>query len=98
MPPFPQRPQPGGRWVLLTLLIIALVVSLLVNIVQLGITLVAAAGDVRQTVISGEGSDKIAVVPIDGIIDDNSTQTFDTVLKRSGRGDRHSRWIGNRIR
>src|SRR5580700_24986 len=81
MPPFPQRPQPGGRWVLLTLLIIALVVSLLVNIVQLGITLVAAAGDVRQTVISGEGSDKIAVVPIDGIIDDNSTQTFDTVLK-----------------
>jgi protease-4 len=80
IPPFPP-PRRGGRWVLVTLLIIALVISLFVNIVQLGVAVVGAAGEVRQTVISGEGSDKVAVVPIDGIIDDNSTQTFDTLLK-----------------
>jgi protease IV len=81
MPPFMPPPRRGGRWILLTMLIIALAVSVLINMVQLGVALVGAAAEVRQTVISGEGSDKIAVVPIDGIIDDNSTQTFETLLK-----------------
>ena len=81
MPPYFLPPRRRGRWVLITLLILALGVSLLVNIVQIGASIAGAAGNVRQTVISGEGGDKVAVVPIDGLIDDNSTQSFDTVLK-----------------
>jgi len=81
MPPFLPPPRRRGRWVLITLLIIALVVSVVINMVQIGIAVVGASAEVRQTVISGEGSDKIAVVPIDGLIDDGSNQTFDTVLK-----------------
>jgi len=78
MPPFPPRRR-GGLWIVIVLLLIALAVSVLVNMAQFGATL--AGAEVRQTVISGEGSDKIAVVPIDGIIDDDSAQTFDKELK-----------------
>jgi protease IV len=81
--PFPPPPPPrrgGGRWVFVTLLIIALGVSVLINLVQLGAALVGAAADVRQTVISGEGSDKIAVVPVSGLIDDDAQETFDTLI------------------
>jgi protease-4 len=67
--------------VLIVLLFLALGISILVNIVQFGVAVAGAAGEVRQTVISGEGTDKVAVVPVDGLIDDNSAQTFDTVLK-----------------
>jgi protease-4 len=77
-PPFPPRRR-GGLWIAIILLLIALGISVVVNMVQFGATL--ANGDVRQTVISGQGGDKIAIVPIDGIIDDNSAETFDKVLK-----------------
>jgi protease-4 len=79
--PPPPPPRRGGKWVLIILLALALAISILVNIVQFGVAVAGAAGEVRQTVISGEGSDKVAVVPVDGLIDDNSAQTFDTVLK-----------------
>jgi protease-4 len=78
MPPFPPRRR-AGLWIVVILLAIGLAISVLVNMAQLGTTL--AGADVRQTTISGEGADKIAVVPIDGLIDDNSTETFDKVLK-----------------
>ncbi len=78
MPPYPPRRR-TGLWILIVLLAIGLGISVLANMAQFGVTLSGA--DIRQTVISGEGTDKIAVVPIDGLIDDNSTQTFDKVLK-----------------
>lgn len=83
MPPFipPPPPRRGGRWVLITLLVLMLIGSVLVNFVQFGISIAGAAGDVKQTVISGDGADKVAVVPIDGLIDDASTQQFDRLLK-----------------
>lgn len=82
-PPFfpPPPPRRGGKWVVIIVLVVALVVSILVNVVQFGVAVAGAAGEVRQTVISGEGSDKVAVVPIDGLIDDQSALTFDTLLK-----------------
>ena len=78
-PPPPSRR--GGKWVVILLLALALAASVLVNIVQFGVTVAGAAGEVKQTVISGEGSDKVAVVPIGGLIDDNSAQAFDLLLK-----------------
>lgn len=80
MPPMPPRRR-AGVWIAVVLLVIALAISVLVNVVQFGADVAGAAGEVRQTVISGDGADKIAVVPVDGIIDDASAQTFDKVLK-----------------
>jgi len=82
MPPFvPPPPRRGGRWVLILVLLLALVGSVVVNLVLFGVIVVGAAAEVRQTVISGEGSDKVAVVGIDQLIDDESAQAFETVLK-----------------
>jgi protease-4 len=78
MPPYQPRRR-VGVWIVVVMLLIGLGISVLVNMVQFGTTL--AGGDIRQTVISGEGADKIAVVPIDGLIDGNSVQTFDKELK-----------------
>jgi protease-4 len=82
MPPFaPPPPRRGRRWVLILLLLLALVGSVVVNLVLFGVIVVGAAAEVRQTVISGEGSDKVAVVGIDQLIDDESAQAFETVIK-----------------
>ena len=82
MPPFaPPPPRRGGRWVLILVLLLALIGSVVVNLVLIGVMAVGAAAEVRQTVISGEGSDKVAVVGIDQLIDDESAQAFETVLK-----------------
>ncbi len=80
MPPMPPRRRLGA-WIIVILLVIALAISVLVNVVQFGAVMAGAAGEVKQTVISGEGPDKIAVVPMDGLIDDDSAQTFNKVLK-----------------
>jgi protease-4 len=77
----PPRPRGGARWVLIVILLLALAGSIIINLVQFGVAVVGAAADVRQTVISGEGPSKVAVVPIDGLIDDASAESFDTVLK-----------------
>lgn len=82
MPPYQPRRR-VGVWVLVILLMVGLGISLLVNMAQFGGTL--AGGDIRQTVISGEGADKVAVVPIDGLINDSSEQTFDKELKEVER-------------
>jgi protease-4 len=82
-PPPPMPPRRGGsaKWVILVILFLALAISIIVNFIQFGISLVSAAADVRQTVLTTGGSDKVAVVPIDGLIDDSSADKFDTVLK-----------------
>ena len=81
VPPPASAPRRGGRWVLITLLLLALVGSAAVNLVLLGLLVAGAAAEVRQTVISGEGPDKVAVVGIDQLIDDDSAQSFRTVLR-----------------
>lgn len=82
MPPFaPPPPRRGKRWVLILLLLVALVGSVVVNLVLFGVIVVGAATEVRQSVISGAGPDKVAVVGIDQLIDDESAQAFETVMK-----------------
>jgi protease-4 len=87
MPPMPMPafaaapPHRGRRWVLIVLLLLALAGSVVVNLVLFGVMVVGAAAEVRQTVISGEGPDKVAVVGIDQLIDDESAESFETVLK-----------------
>lgn len=85
MPPMPMPPPPrrggGGKWVVIVILLVALGISIVVNLAQLGVAIVGAAADVKQTVLAGEGPVKVAVVPIDGLIDDSSAEAFDTELK-----------------
>jgi tetrahydromethanopterin S-methyltransferase subunit D len=57
----PPRQRSGGRWVLIVVLILLLAGSILVNFVQFGVAVAGAAADVKQTVISGEGTSKVAV-------------------------------------
>src|SRR5580698_10364456 len=78
IPPPPPPPHRGGigRIVFIVLLIIALAFSILLNLAQLGSAL--GAGNIKETTIaSGDSSNKIAVVPIDGLILDESADTFD---------------------
>ncbi len=81
MPPPPPPPRRRGRWFAVAFLTVALVFSILMNLVQMGAAL-AGAGEVHQTVLAGQGADKVAVVPVTGLIDDASNQQLDTVLKR----------------
>ncbi len=81
-PPPPPSPMPPHRrctakWALIILLFLALGISIIVNLFQFALTL----SDVKQTVLTSGGSDKVAVVPIDGLIDDASADAFDTVLR-----------------
>jgi protease-4 len=80
MPPPPPPPRGGfGRALLVGILVIALVFSVMFNFLQLGAAL--GVGNVKQTVIvSGDASTKIAVVPIDNLILDQSAESFDQVL------------------
>jgi protease IV len=78
-PPPPRRRV--GVWIVVILLIVGLGISVLVNVVQFGMAMGAAGVEVKHTILSGEGPEKIAVVPVDGLIDDDSSRTFDAVLK-----------------
>jgi len=83
-PPMPMMfapPRRSGAWILVVLLLIAMVVSGVVNLVLFGMTMAGAAGEVKQAVISGQGPEKIAVVPVEGLIDDDSAQGLDRALK-----------------
>jgi protease-4 len=80
MPP-PPPPHRGGiaRTLFIILLVIALIFSVMLNFAQLGNAL--GEGSIKETVIvAGDSSSKIAVVPIDGLILDQSAETLDQVL------------------
>src|SRR5258708_4166192 len=86
MMPMPMMPPPRPKsraalWIIIVLLLLALIGSVLVNLVQLAVTAAGSMGEVRQTTISGDGADRVAVVPVSGLIDSSSQQSLDTVLK-----------------
>lgn len=81
MPMMFPPPRRSGAWVLVVLLAIALVISIVVNVVLLGMAMSSATEQVKQTVLAGEGPQKIAVVPVEGLIDEDSSVALDRVLK-----------------
>jgi protease-4 len=83
-PPPPPPPRGGvGRAIFLTLLILMLCGSLLLNVLLGGSMLMGDALDhgVNQSVLtSGESSQQVAVVPIEGVITDQTREKFDRFL------------------
>lgn len=90
MPPPPQfGPPPGGRsggtgkTVLLILVVLLLAVSVLLNILLGGSKLAGASSITLQEVVAeGDAGEKIAVVPVVGLIDENQFRLFSHFLEQ----------------
>ncbi len=83
-PPFGPPPRRGGvlRGLLIALLIMFLVVSLIVNVALIA----SSDGGSRaqqSTVLSGNLQETVAIVPLEGLIDDRQTQRFDRLMTRA---------------
>ena len=78
----PPRPRGGaGRWIVIIVLLLVLSVSIIFNFMLLGAAAAGSSVNVRQTTIEpGDGQNKIAVVPVEGLIDDSSRTIFEQVL------------------
>jgi protease-4 len=80
MPPPPPR---GGawRWAVIIILLLVLSVSIIFNFILLGASAGGASVNIRQTtIVPGDGQNKIAVVPVEGLIQDNDPAIFEQVL------------------
>jgi protease-4 len=80
MPPPPRRRGGAGRAILLTLLVLGLFLSILGNIVLLAEDADGAGGTKCTTVSNGDAGQKVAVVPLHGIIESNAARLFDQNL------------------
>lgn len=83
--PFPYPPPPrrggAGRAIFMAMLVLLLVGSAALNLVLLASSLGSAGGGItQQTLQAGGGRDKVAVVPLRGIIDTNIAAQFDRFL------------------
>ncbi len=81
LPPAPPRRGGAGRAILLTLLIVGLCLSLLVNLALMAGGAVGGAGD-QATVQDGARDQQIAVIPLRGIIEGNAAVRFDQYADR----------------
>lgn len=96
-PPSPYGPLPGrrsggtGKTVLLILVVLLLAVSVLLNVLLGGIagsSVAGASGNVLlEQVEEGDPDEKIAVVPMVGLIDDNQLRLFSHYLEQAERDD-----------
>ena len=86
MPPMPYPPPPPprrggvGRAILMTMLALFLLVSVLLNVALLGLGAGDASNIIQETTRTGKADQKIAVVPLKGIIDPNTAAQFDRFL------------------
>jgi protease IV len=84
--PFPYPPPPPrgggiGRAILVAVLVLLLLGSALLNLVLVAGSLGGSSAAIQQqTVQSGGGSDKVAVIPIRGIIDTGTSMQFDRFM------------------
>ena len=79
-PPPPPRRSGVGRAIFMGMLVFLLLVSGVLNLVLIGASLGDGGGATQQTVKAGGGSDKIALVPLRGIIDANLSAQFDRFM------------------
>jgi protease-4 len=93
-PPMMMMPPPGfgappprrggaGKTVLLVLVLILLAVSVLANVLLVGGAAMGGNSTLRQTVAEGSQSEKIAVVPIAGIIESNLARQVEHFLDQA---------------
>ena len=82
--PFPYPPPPKrsgvGRAIFLALLVLLLLGSAALNLVLIAGSLGGSSAGIQQTIQSGGGTDKIAVIPIRGIIDTATSMQFDRFM------------------
>src|SRR4051812_12150281 len=88
MPPFyPPPPAPRGRSfadaIFTTLATTILSISLIANVVLLLVTASNADAVKEETLVEGNSSEQIAVIPIHGVIDDRMVQQFEKMIKRA---------------
>ena len=79
-PPPPPRRSGVGRAVFMGMLVFLLLLSGVLNLVLIGASLGEGGGAMTQTVKAGGGNDKIALVPLRGIIDANLSAQFDRFM------------------
>jgi len=85
MPPFPYPPPPrrrgAGKAIFISLLVIMLLLSGILNLVLLVSNFAGGTtGITQQTVQAGSGKDKVAVIPLHGIIEGNTSAQFNRFL------------------
>ena len=79
-PPPPPRRSGVGRAVFMGMLVFLLLLSGVLNLALIGANLGEGRGAMTQTVKAGGGNDKIALVPLRGIIDANLSAQFDRFM------------------
>ena len=82
-PPPPRRSGGAGRAVFMTLLILVLAFSVLLNLVLLIGSMGGGATTQQHTIRTGKTTEKIAVVPLKGIIDSNSSTQFARFMEQA---------------
>ena len=86
LPPFgsqPPRRSGRGKTVLLILVILLLSLSVLFNVLLLGGNAMSGSAVIRETISEGSSEDKVAVVPIAGIIDSGMSRQVAEFLKQA---------------
>ncbi|MGD1277938.1 MAG: S49 family peptidase [Tepidisphaeraceae bacterium] len=78
----PPRRRSAWRIIGMLILIVVLAFSVLLNFVQFGAALGGVGGVREITIVPGDLQNKIAVVPVTGLILDNSASAFDQVLRQ----------------
>jgi protease-4 len=82
-PPPPRRSGGAGRAVFMTLLILLLAFSVLLNLVLLVGSMGGGSTTQQHTIRTGKATEKIAVVPLKGIIDSNASTQFARFMEQA---------------
>src|SRR4051812_10699168 len=79
-PPPPPRGGGVGRVVFTVLLVLMLLFSAVLNLVLIVSSLSGGGGGIQQQTLAAGGSDKIAVIPLRGVIDTGTSLQFDRFM------------------
>jgi protease IV len=80
-PPPPRRSGGIGRAIFMSMLLLFLLLSVLLNLVLVAGSLGGGSTTVQQSVQSGKADEKIAIIPLKGLIEPNTAAQFSRYLK-----------------